>query len=77
MRADCHRRSQGRRRSAGDVATLDKVLAGEALPFAESFDPVGDWRCRTIKLGGAPALIVYGWFKCRISDDGSGWDSRN
>jgi Domain of unknown function (DUF4893) len=28
-----------------------------------------------IKAGGDPSLplVVYGWFKCRITDDGSGW----
>jgi hypothetical protein len=61
------------RGAAADVATLDTVLAGDALPFAESFNPIGDWRCRTIKLGGDPALVIYGWFNCRISDDESGW----
>jgi hypothetical protein len=34
---------------------------------------VGDWQCRTIKAGGLAKLVVYGWFKCRVSDDGSGW----
>ncbi len=37
------------------------------------FDMVGDWQCRTIKAGGLAKLVVYGWFKCRVSDDGSGW----
>ena len=56
-----------------DVATLDAVLAGSTLAFAEGFDFTGDWRCRTVKLGGNLPLTVYGWFKCRINDDGSGW----
>lgn len=55
-----------------DVATLEAVLAAPALPFA-GFDPVGDWQCRTIKAGGFVELVVYGWFRCRVSDDGSGW----
>ena len=33
----------------------------------------GNWQCRTIKVGGISPLVVYGWFKCRVSDDGSGW----
>jgi Domain of unknown function (DUF4893) len=40
------------------------------------FDPTGNWRCRVIKAGGDEflPLVVYGWFKCRVSDDGSGWN---
>ena len=56
-----------------DVKLLDAALAGDPLPLAEGFDAEGDWRCRTIKAGGDPALVAYGWFKCRISDDGAGW----
>lgn len=37
------------------------------------FDPTGDWRCRTLKLGKSAGLVVYGWFRCRIVDDGAGW----
>jgi len=58
-----------------EVATgvLRQVLAGNVLSFDDGFDPSGDWRCRYIKLGGEPALNVYGWFSCRIFDDGAGW----
>ena len=57
-----------------DAAILTAALAGTPLPLAEGFDPVGGWRCRTIKAGGTSVpLVVYGWFKCRISDDGAGW----
>lgn len=56
-----------------DVATLDAILAGKPLSFSGNFDMTGNWQCRTVKLGGRPALTIYGWFKCRISDDGSGW----
>lgn len=62
--------------SGGDaaaVATLRQVLAGDALPFDDGYDPSGDWRCRFLKLGGDPALTVYGWFSCQIADDGAGW----
>ncbi|WP_152658858.1 DUF4893 domain-containing protein [Devosia chinhatensis] len=31
----------------------------------------GDYRCRTIKLGGNLPLIVYDFFQCRISEDGT------
>lgn len=60
---------------AGDpaeVAQLDALLAKPLLSF-QDFDLVGDWQCRTIKAGGIATLVVYGWFKCRVTDDGSGW----
>ena len=56
-----------------DVKLLEDALAGTPLPLAEGFDPTGDWKCRTIKAGGGLPLVAYGWFKCRISDDGAGW----
>lgn len=59
--------------SKEDVAILNAALAGAPLPLAEGFDPTGNWNCRTIKAGGMLPLVVYGWFKCRISDDGAGW----
>ncbi|HTN97414.1 MAG TPA: DUF4893 domain-containing protein [Nordella sp.] len=62
-----------KRGPARDIATLDAILAGKPLSFSGKFDMTGNWQCRTVKLGGSPALTIYGWFKCRISDDGSGW----
>ena len=58
--------------AAEDIATLDAVLAKEPVAFTDS-DLTGAWRCRTIKAGGSLPLVVYGWFKCRVTDDGSGW----
>ncbi len=60
---------------AGDrdaVADLDALFAKPLEPTA-GFDLGGEWRCRTIKAGGLSPLVVYGWFKCRVSDDGAGW----
>ena len=59
--------------STVDIRLLDDALSGAALPLAGGFDPTGDWKCRTFKAGGGLPLVAYGWFKCRISDDGSGW----
>ena len=59
--------------SQPDLAVLEAALKGSPLPLAEGFDPTGDWKCRTIKAGGGLPLVVYGWFKCRIGDDGAGW----
>ena len=52
---------------------LDQTLAGDLLSLREGFDPVGAWRCRTLKLGKGAPIVVYGWFDCRITDDGAGW----
>lgn len=61
----------------GSTAVLRQVLAGEVLSFDEGYDPSDDWRCRYFKLGGEPALTVYGWFSCRVFDDGAGWVVQN
>ncbi len=57
---------------AADIATLDAIVARQSLAFGD-FDLTGNWQCRTIKLGGPAPLVVYGWFRCRVTDDGSGW----
>ena len=64
--------AQARDGAPQDVAELDAVLAAGPISWSD-FDMVGDWQCRTIKAGGLAKLVVYGWFKCRVSDDGSGW----
>jgi hypothetical protein len=58
--------------SAADLTVLEELVAREHLPFAD-FDLTGNWQCRTIKVGGLATLVVYGWFACRVTDDGSGW----
>lgn len=55
-----------------EVATLDRIVAKPALSFSD-LDMTGNWQCRTIKAGGIAELVIYGWFKCKVSDDGSGW----
>lgn len=64
--------AEARRGQPADVATLDAVLARPTRSFA-GFDMTGTWQCRTIKVGGLAELVVYGWFRCRVTDDGSGW----
>jgi hypothetical protein len=54
------------------TASLDDVTMAEPKLW-QGMDLTGEWRCRTIKVGGMAELIVYGWFKCRVTDDGSGW----
>ncbi|UCI04997.1 DUF4893 domain-containing protein [Mesorhizobium sp. B1-1-8] len=60
---------------AGDpaeVRELDTLLAKPLVAFSDK-DLTGNWQCRTIKAGGLSPLVIYGWFKCKVSDDGSGW----
>ncbi|MFO1089973.1 MAG: DUF4893 domain-containing protein [Hyphomicrobiales bacterium] len=56
-----------------DVAVLDALLVAKPLSVRENFNPVGAWRCRAIKLGRSVPITVYGWFRCRISEDGVGF----
>jgi hypothetical protein len=58
---------------AEDVKVLDAALSGTAISMSAPFDPTGNWKCRTIKLGGTPPLTVYPNFRCTITDDGIGW----
>jgi hypothetical protein len=65
-----------RRNNAADVDRLGVLLqpsaprdGGAAGPALASPQPTpGDYRCRTIKLGGDKGLpfVAYGWFRCRI-----------
>jgi len=60
---------------AGDpaeVVALEALLAKPLLSIPD-FDLGGEWRCRTIKMGGISPLVVYDWFRCHVSDDGAGW----
>lgn len=57
---------------AGELTQLETILAKRVQSFA-GFDMTGNWQCRTIKTGGQLPLVIYGWFKCRVTDDGSGW----
>lgn len=56
-----------------DVAALDAVLGAKPLSVRDDFNPAGNWRCRTIKLGREAPITVYGWFRCRIGEDGVGY----
>jgi hypothetical protein len=58
--------------SVADVATLESVIAKRDLPM-RNFDIGGNWKCRTIKAGKTLPLIIYGWFNCKVTDDGAGW----
>jgi len=57
--------------SGADIETIRAVLDRNDVPMSER-DLSGNWRCRTMKLGGLTPEIVYGWFACRVTykDDG-------
>jgi hypothetical protein len=55
--------------AAGDLAAVHSILGAEAVA-ASPGALKGDWRCRTIKLGGLTPAIVYTWFRCRIGERG-------
>ncbi|TPI57853.1 DUF4893 domain-containing protein [Mesorhizobium sp. B3-1-7] len=55
-----------------EVKQLDELLAKPLVAFSDK-DLTGNWKCRTIKAGGISPLAIYGWFKCKVTDDGSGW----
>jgi hypothetical protein len=59
--------------SRSDVAALSGALSGAPqIAFDESL--IGDWKCRTMKLGGPTALTVYTNFNCRFSVGETGFD---
>lgn len=55
-----------------DVAVFRQIVERRPRSF-DGFDMTGAWQCRTIKAGGLASLVIYDWFSCRVSDDGSGW----
>jgi hypothetical protein len=54
-----------------DIGLVHGVLDADARP-ASARALEGDWRCRTIKLGGMAPDVVYSWFHCRIGRRGEG-----
>lgn len=58
--------------SPAEYQALATTLAKPHLPI-NSLDLTGNWQCRTTKAGNLSPLVVYGWFRCRVTDDGSGW----
>jgi hypothetical protein len=63
---------EARSGNPAELAELQALFSKPLLPLPD-FDLGGEWQCRTIKAGGLAELVVYGWFKCRVTDDGSGW----
>ena len=48
-------------------AALDPAPQGASVSSL-----LGNWQCRTIKLGGITPDVIYAWFRCRISMKGGG-----
>lgn len=74
-RFDATRREAVAEAAKGDPVAWEAFaprLAKPSLSFA-GWDMTGDWRCRVTKLGGVLPIVTYGWFRCRVTDDGSGW----
>ena len=68
---------QARRQpGSGDLASVGNLVDPDAA-IAPVTPPVGNYRCRTVKLGsqgGEDGLgyVVYGWFACRIEATANG-----
>lgn len=62
-------------KAGNDVAQFEALSATLAKPQLTFNDMnlTGDWQCRVTKFGGELPFVVYSWFKCRVTDDGSGW----
>ncbi|HYC99116.1 DUF4893 domain-containing protein [Brevundimonas sp.] len=65
-----------RQRGSGDLAATGDLIDPRAQRPSVA-PPVGDYRCRTVKLGsqgGEDGLgyVVYGWFACRIEQTPGG-----
>lgn len=56
----------------GDVDLLQEALEGLPYPALRT-TLEGDWKCRTIKLGGLTDLTAYAPFDCRFTADGDGF----
>ncbi len=71
--------SRERGLTAAQVYDLSEEGNLIAALFAEGLEPpdptslAGDYRCRTIKLGGISPRTVYDWFQCRITAAGPGF----
>ncbi len=57
------------RGNPSDYTAIRSILQAGAAATTEQ-RLIGTWRCRSLKLGGMAPSLVYGWFKCRISQQG-------
>ena len=60
-------------KGSGYEQAVTKLLMAAPAGEIDEAVMVGDWQCRTIKVGGPFAgLVIYDWFKCRIGREGNG-----
>lgn len=67
-------RSQGLGEALMSTSATDRALVSSLFDRRDgTIDamPDGDYRCRTIKLGGLLPLTAYGYFHCAISENGT------
>jgi len=57
--------------SQADLSIIHAALNPAAQSTSVS-SLLGNWQCRTIKLGGITPDVIYAWFRCRISMKGGG-----
>ncbi|MRX51584.1 DUF4893 domain-containing protein [Paracoccus sp. S-4012] len=55
--------------SADDIEGLVAALSGAPQPVPPEA-LAGDWRCRTIKVGGLTPMTAYDPFRCRVTAEG-------
>jgi hypothetical protein len=60
---------QARARHRSEIAAEGRLLDPDAA-LSDPAPPPGDYRCRTIKLGGQVGYVVYPPFRCRIERGG-------
>jgi len=51
---------------ADELAALGPLADPHAHALAHPQPAPGDYRCRTIKLGGSSGFVSYPWFRCRV-----------
>jgi hypothetical protein len=68
--------SRSRGMAEAMLGAIEEERAAVAALFAPGVEaieaiPDGQYRCRTIKMGGISPLVVYGYFACEISEGGA------
>ncbi len=48
--------------NGADRAVISGLFSNGFAPISDTGALIGDYQCRTIKLGGISPAIVYGWF---------------
>ncbi len=56
---------------ARDHEIIHAVVEPEGAGISEN-EILGDWQCRTIKLGGMTPDVIYSWFRCRARNTRNG-----